>query len=343
MNAKALTVLGLFILAAALTVTLSQREDAPSGDGEIGQPLLPGLQTALDSIDTVTVTSAEGTVSLARTGGEWGVGERDGYPADFADLSGLTSALAEAKYVERKTARAENLPRMGLEDMTAEGSTSILVSLSGGDAEHTILLGERATGRTGQYVRFPDQTQVWQIDQYVSVEKSLANWLDQTIINVLSDRVMRVVVEHPDGERLDLEKKDGEFKVPDLAEGEELKYGSVASELSRALVNMRMTDVLSADAVAWESPVVSRYFCEDGLLVTVEAVEADGKHYVRLAGALNESVAEIDDAIKAEAQAIAARAGRTFEVAQYTYRDVTKRRADLLKPPEEEDTAEGES
>ncbi|MBJ39138.1 MAG: hypothetical protein CMD83_11845 [Gammaproteobacteria bacterium] len=340
MNSKTLTILGLFILAAAVVVAFSQQADGPGADNELGQPLLPGLLDGIDAIDAVTVTSAEGEVSLRRTDGQWGVVERDGYPADFADLSTLTNALAEAKYVERKTSRAENLPRMGLEDVTAEGSSSVLIRLAGGGADHSVLLGERASGRTGQYVRFPSETQVWQIDQYVSVEKAPTNWLDQTIINVLSDRVVRVVIEHPDGEQLDLSRTDGEFRVPDLAEGEELKYSSVASELSRALVNVRMTDVLTTDIPAWDSPVTSRYYCEDGLLVTVEALESNGKHYVRVRAGLDESVEGIEESIRAEATSIRSREGRTFEVAQYTFKDLTKRRIDLMKEPSEEDDAE---
>ena len=246
MNSKTLTILGLFILAAAVVVAFSQQTDGPGADNELGQPLLPGLLDGIDAIDAVTVTSAEGEAARRRTDGQGGVVERDGYPADFADLSTLTNALAEAKYVERKTSRAENLPRMGLEDVTAEGSSSVLIRLAGGGADHSVLLGERASGRTGQYVRFPSEAPT--------------KWLDQTIINVLSDRVVRVVIEHPDGEQLDLSRTDGEFRVPDLAEGEELKYSSVASELSRALVNVRMTDVLTTDIPAWDSPVTSRYY-----------------------------------------------------------------------------------
>ena len=336
MNKKTLVVLGGFILIVAV-IQMFERGDTRVADAEIGAPLLPGLAEALDTVEQVSVSSAEGSFTLAREDAGWGIVERCYYPVDFLDLTTLTTSLAEAKYVERKTARAENLPRMGLEDVTAIGSTSVLVELSGGEQSWSVLLGDRASARTGQYARFPPETQVWQINKYVAIDRNPVDWLEQTIINIESDRVIRVVVDHSDGERLELSKEDGTFALPDLAEGEELKYSSVASEPSRALVNMRLTDVISGAELDWAEPVVSQYYCADGLIVTVEAIESEGKHYVRLGAGLDDSVADVAAEVQAEAAEIEARSDRVFEVAQYTYKDVSKRRADLLKAPPAED------
>lgn len=341
MNSRTLIILGLFIVAVGLTAALSRNETV-AAEGNVGQPLMPGLDEKLNEVDKVVLRGTTGVVTLSRTGDDWGVVERDGYSADFADLTELMTTLARAKYTERKTARAENLSRMGLLDVGADESKSVVVEIQAGTDNHVVMLGDRASGRTGQYVRFPPDTQVWEIDQYANVEEGPENWIESTVLNVTSDRVERVVVNHADGESIEVVRRDGEFRFDALAEGEELKYSTVSSELARALVNLRITDVVLDASVDWAQAATANYVCTDGLVVTSRVVENDGKYFLRLDASTSQEAQDVSAEVKAEAEKIAAKSKWQFEIAQFTYTDLSKRRVDLLKPAAEPESSEAE-
>jgi hypothetical protein len=97
--------------------------------------------------------------------------------------------------------------------------------------------------------------------------------------------VRRVVISHPDGEKLEIlknERTDANFVVTNMPEGRELKYPAVTDQIGSALGYMTFEDVRPASEVAFDGPVVvTEYETWDGLRVTVKLVKQDEKAYAK--------------------------------------------------------------
>lgn len=97
---------------------------------KIGAPLLPQLKVS--DIAKLRLQDATQEVTLAVKDKVWRVEQRGGYPADFAEISGLILKLLEAKVVQSETVGASLHPRLNLA-MPGKGAkegTGTLVELS---------------------------------------------------------------------------------------------------------------------------------------------------------------------------------------------------------------------
>ena len=105
---------------------------------KIGAPLLPQLKVS--DIAKLRLQDATQEVTLAVKDKVWRVEQRGGYPADFAEISGLILKLLEAKVVQSETVGASLHPRLNLA-MPGKGAgegTGTLVELS--DAAGKVLV-----------------------------------------------------------------------------------------------------------------------------------------------------------------------------------------------------------
>jgi hypothetical protein len=341
------------ILAAALVVLVvlvlaGQRNGA--GPAGAGAALVPGLEAALGQIERVTVVKAnnETVATLEKQPDRWVVADKHGYAADAAKLRQALTALAEAQVLEQKTANAELYGRLGVEDVTGANAAGISIAFAApGQELPTIILGN-AEGSRYRYARRAGETQSFLVDRNPDVPRAAAQWVDAQIVDVRGDRVREVTITHADGEIVRLSKASPElanFEVADVPAGRELSYPGVANVVGNALRELKLEDVEPADAAQPDQPTVVEYRTFDGLLVRVTGFERDDKSWITLeasAAAAPEAApppeagataAESGD-VSAEAERINARvAGWRYQIASFQYDQMTRRMADLLKPP----------
>ena len=70
------------VLAVALVLASVARRPAVRSADVVGTSVFPGLTHRLNGLNSVVITSKDGTVTLDVNGKAWTVRERDGYPAD---------------------------------------------------------------------------------------------------------------------------------------------------------------------------------------------------------------------------------------------------------------------
>ena len=91
-------------IAAVLTAVLAVVSYASHNQwstGEVGgEKLLPALASQASQIATIEIRKGDGTVTLKRSGGSWGLGNRSGYPVDPAKVRTLLVGLVEADLIE---------------------------------------------------------------------------------------------------------------------------------------------------------------------------------------------------------------------------------------------------
>lgn len=370
MNNRALVILAA-LAAVFVVLALVGQNRAPSPSLS-GSALLPGLDAALNDIDEITLVRAgnETIASIRRSEQGWTVPEKGGYPADIAKIRDALLALSEARIVEEKTANPDFYGRLGVEAVESESSAGTAVTIRHGEeAFPTVILGE-VEGTSQRYARRTDEARSLLIDRDPELPRSAPQWLQTGILDLGSDRIREVAIEHADGESVRIHKDEAgqtNYSVDAVPEGRELQYAGVANVTGNVLRDLALEDVGPAADDASGPSVTTRFRTFDGLVVTARGYErGDGTWLEFEAGVDREpraaqgvdsapedpaatadasveasnvgEAADPDDegaAVAAEAEAINARvSGWLYRIPSYKYEQMTRRMDDLLSDAE---------
>jgi hypothetical protein len=260
------------------------------------KPLFPGLADQVNDIGLVRVIGPgdETLATLQRQDEAWVVDEFGGYPADWTGLKAVLAALAQANVIEPKTSNPDYFDRLGVADISAEDSTAILLRLGADDAGMSVLVGDAAEGRDGQYVRLEGGDRALLIDQRLNLPTAAKDWLQREIVDIADSEVVEVNIRHADGENLVALKTsadDDDFVLQGIPEGREVLSAWSVNNLASALSNLQLDDVTTADQVDFSSASQFSLLTADGLEVSAEVVAVDEQHWLRLNAALREVAA----------------------------------------------------
>lgn len=323
--------------------------------------LFPELEKQVNDVHTILIERAAGSITLQRAAGGWGVTEKQGYPVDMESVRKSLIALAQMTAVEAKTSDPERYSKLGVEDITAAGAASIQVTLkdAGGKEVAKLILGKEQEGKGGMpsgnvYVRRPGDKVSYLAKGNPDIKPAALDWLKKEILKVSRDRVQSVVITHPDGEVVRVERskpEDSEFSLANMPEGKELTYPGAPSSVSSTLEWLNLEDVVPAAEVDFGTGAgaKSEYRTFDGLLVRAELKEVDGKCYARF-NAVYEAPAAIGpvaepapeaaagkpkpEEVQKEAEALQNRLKDwVFVIPAYNKSSFAKRMSELVKDP----------
>jgi Domain of unknown function (DUF4340) len=368
MSARNLAIIAAAIVALLLLIAIGQRGGAPvAGTGTL---FVPDLSKELPNVERVTISTGGNKVvaTLERGSDTWTVTNKGGYAANVAKLRESLQTLGEARILEQKTANPELYARLGVEDTAGADAAGVGVSLDAGDKELAAIIIGNAEGSKYRYVRRAGDAQSWLIDRNPDFPRTVAQWLDALIIDLRSDRVRQVTITHPDGEVLTISKASADaqnYDVANVPKGRELLYPGVANVIGNALRELNLEDVEQASAAAGdEKPTLVEFKTFDGLVVRAEGTKRGDEHWLTFEASVDPTVpppasapaAESTDSTEAaapaaapaaatdapkppadpktEAERINARVGGwRYRLASFQYDQMTRRMADLLKPP----------
>ena len=282
MNNRALAVVAA--LAAVLVVLAIVGQNRALAPSLSGTTLLPGLDAALNDIDEITLVGAgnETIASIRRSDDGWAVPEKDGYPADTDKIRDALLALSEARVVEEKTANPEFYDRLGVEPVAAESSAGTAVTIRHGEeAFPTVILGA-VEGANQRYARLADEARSLLIDRDPELPRTAPQWLRTGILDLRSERIREVTIEHADGENLRIFKDEPgqtNYSVDAVPEGRELQYAGVANVTGNVLRELAFEDVEPAPETA-EPSVTTRFETFNGLVVTARGYEQDDGNWL---------------------------------------------------------------
>jgi hypothetical protein len=324
----------------------------------------------LNDIERVTITKAnnETVVSLERQPQGWVATNKNGYPADVGKLRQGLQALAEAKILEQKTANPELYSHLGVEDVSGDKAAGIALTLTAkGNQLPTVIIGN-PDGSKHRFVRRGGEAQSYLIDRNPDFARSVGQWLDAQIVDVRSDRIASITITQPDGQVLRVSKPNKDaanYDVADLPKGRELLYPGVANVIGNSLRELNLEDVEPASASPPAKPTVVEFHTFDGLVVRAEGEKRGDASWVSFAASVDP--AQVTRAAAAATPAPpaqgagapadepkpvtpppaapdpAAEAARIndkvgpwrYKIATFQYDQMTRRMADLLKPPPE--------
>lgn len=355
---KGITVTVLLVLAglAAWGAHRVTSSEAPPSDAAIaGNVFLPGLQASINDIARVRISgSQEESVTLEKNDTGWTVQEKSSYPADSGNIRKTLLALAGASIIEGKTANPDYYQQLGVSDPAAEGATGVQLELEGLAEPLRIILGKREyQPRDSTFVRRPDEKQSWLVSGAIGADKDPLQWIDREVMDIGSDRVQSIRIQHADGEVLQLRKEtraQDNFEVVDVPAERELSSESAANPLAAVLASLRLSDVSPLPELNPKdhSPVIGEYRAFDGVVISAQVFEAEKTRYAHFEARFDEEQAKrfavegedesARESARKEAEALQAKlSGWVYAVPGSAYKDMTKRIGDLLAPEQKDD------
>ncbi len=288
-NLISLAIATLAIVIIALAVQHSRK---PVSDfSEQAAPLVAGLADHLNDVSRLLVTTANKNtvVTLVRKDGIWTVAEKGGYPADLGKLREYLLKVADAKLVEKKTAKAERYPDLGVSDISDPQAKGIAVGIDGLAAPVAFIAGVYNAQGGGTYVRRSGEEQSWLASGNLIPDKEPANWLRKELANIPSERIASVTITHADGKVLRVFKdkaSDPHYTIADLPKGREPSSEFAANGLASVLAELKLDDVAAGSDIAVPDKATTvRYATFDGVIVEARTWQVADKRYVAFSAA----------------------------------------------------------
>jgi hypothetical protein len=257
-SVKILAVVVLLLFGTLFALNSGDRGESSKG-GEGSDLLFPELKSRLNDINVVTITDADGEITLRREAddddsppaGRWIAPDYGGYPVDTGSLRRLLLAIADARKLEQKTSDAGLYERLGVQDPRENDGSGVLVSARGDNAAIALILGDTAQAEF-RYARIPEEARSWLISQNPTLPADRTGWLLPEIVDIDASRIESAIIRHADGEVVAIRKTNADdlnFEVENIPEGRELRYPSVADSIGAVLGNLTLEDVRPADSL----------------------------------------------------------------------------------------------
>ena len=327
--------LGL-LLAASLAVLLLAvwvvNHQSGAGTSYAGKAVLPGLESALNSVTEVRITGAGGVHTTIDKGTTlWMVRER-GYPADSGKLRKLLIDLGELKIVERKTRLAQNYPILGVQNVTSPKASGVRVDVITPHRTWSLIVGGTANDNNC-YVRVVDHKQGLLASPLVTVAAKPAGWVEPVILDLGQKRIRDIVERPAKGRSFRISRakaSQADFTVQGIPPGRKLDRAGAADAMASALSNLTLEDLRKA-ASPPKGALLSHAVVDTfgGLEVDITGYKAGkgGKHYIQVvAHGSGKKAASRAARINARVR------GWQYEIPGYRYRQIFQPLSGLLAP-----------
>src|SRR5262249_30436461 len=148
--------------------------------------------------------------------------QKGDYPASFEEVNKTLVSLAALETIEPKTARADWLHYIGLDD-PAHGGDGVAITVSD-DRSHvlaTLVIGKTAdigdtNAAVGLFVRKPNETQSWLVRAEYQPHSDQTDWIDKNILDVDRSRIQSTTVDLPDDKSFEVRREkpaDAAFRL----------------------------------------------------------------------------------------------------------------------------------
>ena len=290
----------------------------------------------MERIEIYALGDEASTLAISRNDQVWVLENRSGYPIDFEELLEFLDKLASAELIEEKTAKAELLGRLGLAASGEDDAVGVAVRIGAKDLSFELIVGHESNSGRGSFVRYPGSDQAYLASEVIEVSTDAVEWLDPVVINIDSNRVLRVeVLAEVMQSALPLvaqrNAESGDIELQGIPLDADLKYPSVADGLARMLVNLRFEDVEPYDSERWSGAGLTTVTLDSGEVLEVRTIETTGEYWLHLLQQYQQHQPP-----QLQEPAYAGIDKWQYKVSQYVFNEFNKTMTDMLKSPEPE-------
>ena len=197
MKTKQLLILGGVFVFLLLVVLIFENPFGKSEHEkklETAMPLFPAFDK--EQVAKIEIIAPDGTTTLAKQNGEWGVASMDNYPADSEGVEQLLTKVGELKNTQRVSNNPEKQPEFEVD------STGVEAKLM--DANDKLLahlfVGKITPGFLSSYVRVADSNDVYVAQGSLQsvFNKGTRTWKDRTIFDFNKGITTALNISSPD-------------------------------------------------------------------------------------------------------------------------------------------------
>ncbi|MCI0401797.1 MAG: DUF4340 domain-containing protein [Gammaproteobacteria bacterium] len=267
--------------------------------------LFPELLPNINDVARVEIREKNEGITLTRKGDAWVLESGGGYPALFEKVKTTVVSIAKLRVLEGKTKNPGLYSKLGVEGIDDKNSRSILITLQdqAGNTIASIIIGKERVVRTGigpasLYVRKPDAVQALLVEGDLDIAATVTSWVNPDIVNIASDRVREVIIEHPDGNRVDISRastKEKAYTLADIPEGAKLTSQVTLNSMATALEDFRLEDVKAKGNPSTENSRTTTVKTFDGLVAMITTTKVGDKAYSTFSFAFDPSAVMADE------------------------------------------------
>ena len=299
-----------------------------------------GLDEKLNDVSSVEIQDASRRYSIKRVGDGWGIGELNGYPANFEKLKTVLVQLAQLRYLEPKTSDPERFNRLNLRDVSVKGAKSKKITVKDKDGKVLAegLIGREnaelfGTDRGGMYMRIGGKKESWLIEGLVKLGSGPADWVSRKIIDINGGGMRELMVISPKGGKVRVSRKaatDKNFTLNDIPAGKRQRGEWETNQMPKAFENLELIDLKRADEVDFAAGTYKgQWHTFNGLIIQSEAAKLGKKYWVRLSAATDDNA---DEVTKKQAAGInALHKGYVYEIKEEVGKKLTCEHVNLLE------------
>ena len=261
-----LLLLALAVVLGIAGIYLQISKSTGWNDVKTDRRILQGLP--INDIAKIQIRSSTGTVTLEKKQNQWGVAERNDYPADFDKIRNLTRTLWQLKAVRDLEIGSSQLGRLKIAAVGQGNDSGVEINLKGenGSSIGSLILGkmmeqgEDATrGVAGRFVYNPQmKDRVYLVaETFADIDPiSVGSWLDKAFI---APGELREIEQSPwsnnQGWKIVRDTPSGEWKLQDARPGETLEkqFGGAVPNFAPSFVDVRPATV-STDQTGLNEP-----------------------------------------------------------------------------------------
>lgn len=237
-------------LVAALVAysAIQQRSSATPA----GAKLFPGLEADAGKIARIELQQADRTVTLEKKGETWAIKEKDGFLASTEKVRALLLSLTGAELAEAKTQNEQRYRILELEDPKDPNANSHLVRVSGADGKPMaeIVAGKKrfdafGTGKSGSYVRRPNEAQTWLITREINAGVNIKDWARDRLFETRPEKIKKASIEVGTEAPYVIERDtDGRtFKLATMPPGKKIRFMNAADDIIDTASSFNIDDV----------------------------------------------------------------------------------------------------
>ncbi len=291
----------LVVLGATVFFT---REDSGKSSSSTGST--KSSNQVIETLDatklaSISLTDADGSVTVNQTDDVWTVTDRDGFPANFSDIQSLVNTVTELKILAKQKVGKSQLGRFELNDPGSEDAKDAGTKLELKDADgkvlQSILFGKESQGQadpsspfgpsgTGRYVLVGENT-VGEINETLSsdLKTDPADWLNkEDFLKVEKIKSIAVVQSKAvESWALSRDKEGEDMSLVDSKEGEKLD-SSKGNSAGRVFGYPSFDDVASKSAksedIGMDKAVTTTIDTFEGYKYVVKLAKKEEDHYI---------------------------------------------------------------
>ena len=298
MSNRRLLLLSFITLIIIVAAVISNKDRAPQTVIESAD-LFPGLKDQINDVAQISIESATTSLNMKKQGENWLITEAGDYPARFDKIKQTVLSLADMKILSAKTSNPALFSELGVEDTTAEKSSSNLLTLkdAGGKSLAAVIVGNLHTsdtaGDTGVYLRKSGGNETWLTSGVLQVSSDVIEWIEQNLVNIADDRIMDTRIEHPDDSVLAISRLKGEedFTVTEIPEGKESRSAYFINQTGTILSNLTVENVKAREGFVFpDTATKTTVRTYEGLIASITTANIEGANYIALDFTVDESL-----------------------------------------------------